>query len=154
MTGELDLWRFLERREEEIIHRRKELLAELEALREVRASLEKRQRVSQQADTAERLTIKDMVRSVLTRNPEGGTSDQIANWITQLHGAEVARTSLSPQLSRLKADDEVSLDEETGIWRLAREVARPRYRATSHDRSMDMMDFLVENQRRTAERRK
>jgi hypothetical protein len=33
---------------------------------------------------------------------------------------EVARTSLTPQLSRLKAEEEVTLDEDKGTWCLTR----------------------------------
>ena len=119
MTDDLDLWQFLERREEEIIRKRKALSDELEALREARASLENRRRhPPRSAIIQEKLTIKEMVRNVLSRNPEGGTSDQIANWINEIHGVEVARTSLSPQLSRLKADDQITLHDETGVWQL------------------------------------
>lgn len=118
MSSDLNLWQYLEQREEEIVRKRQELKEELEALRGARATLEMTQRGKRNADAEEKLTIKEMIRSVLWRNPEGGTSDQVAFWINQFHGVEVARTSLSPQLSRLKADGEVDLNEERGFWRL------------------------------------
>lgn len=123
MAENLNLWDYLEQREEEIVHMRAELLRELEALRETRASLESRTReISASPPRTEKLTIKEMIRSVLERNPEGGTSDQIINWINVIHGNEIARTSLSPpQLSRLKADGgEVNLNEKNGLWSLVR----------------------------------
>lgn len=121
MSADLDLWLYLEKREEEIIAKRKELSEELEALREARASIEKRQKVKKATETRDKLTIKEMVRETLLDQSEGGTSDQIIHWINRRHGTEVARTSLSPQLSRLKADGEVELDEENGIWTLTHE---------------------------------
>ena len=124
MDNEKNLWRYLEDREEQIIAKREELSRELEALREARASIENRQRTKVNDGVQDKLTIKEMIRGALRKNPEGGTSDQIINWIAQLHRTEVARTSLSPQLSRLKSDKEVVLNEENGIWNLTHDVER------------------------------
>ncbi|OWU85039.1 hypothetical protein ATO6_08235 [Oceanicola sp. 22II-s10i] len=119
MPEELDIWTYFEKREEEIVQQRARLQEELSALRLARTALETGQRQKLQAPESEgRLTIKDMIRSVLLKQNRGGTSDQIINWINDAHGTEVARTSLSPQLSRLKADGEVALNEETGLWSL------------------------------------
>ncbi|GKY88886.1 hypothetical protein [Sinisalibacter aestuarii] len=152
MSDEMDLWQFLEAREEEIVRKRKELLTELEALRNARASLEKERRDKDREDGSERMTIKEMVRSVLSRNPEGGTSDQIINWINQIHASEVARTSLSPQLSRLKADGIVMLDEDTGIWKLRNEELRMeqllRSNRSTHERSRNMLRYFEDEQKR------
>lgn len=120
MSNNQDLWAFLERREEEIVEQRKKLKDELEALRLARASIEQGQKETSKKSATERPpTIKDMIRSVLMKNVEGGTSDEIIRWINLVHGVEIARTSLSPQLSRLKAEGEVGLDEERGVWSLS-----------------------------------
>ncbi|MCW9044690.1 MAG: hypothetical protein OQK05_15230 [Pseudopelagicola sp.] len=114
----ITLWQFLEKREEEIVKMRQDLTVELKALRAARASLEKDDRKSRETVPSEKMTIKEMIRSVLSLHPEGGTSDQIIHWISEHHDVEVARTSLSPQLSRLKSDHEVVLSEDYGIWKL------------------------------------
>lgn len=119
MSEDLDLRNFLEKREEEIVRKRAALQRELEDLRSVRATLESRQRSGENQDAGEKRTIKEMVRAVLERNPEGGTSDQIVSWINQTFGRELARPSLTPQLSRLKSDGEVELDEDVGVWSLS-----------------------------------
>lgn len=136
MTDKLPLWQYLEQREEEIVQMRKELQRELEALREARSAIENGARVRKRDEPREKLTIKDMIRSVLARNPEGGTSDQIINWIHQAHDIEVARTSLSPQLSRLKADEEVELDDDLGIWSLRLEPRRVKFGRESELREL------------------
>ncbi len=119
MSDDLDLWNFLEKREEEIVQKRAALQRELHELRAVRSSLENRQRMGENQEPGEKRTIKEMVRAVLERNPNGGSSDQIVSWINSTFGRELARPSLTPQLSRLKSDGEVELDEENGIWSLS-----------------------------------
>lgn len=119
MSDDLDLWNFLEKREEEIVQKRAALQRELHELRAVRSSLENRQRMGENQEPSEKRTIKEMVRAVLERNPNGGSSDQIVSWINSTFGRELARPSLTPQLSRLKSDGEVELDEENGIWSLS-----------------------------------
>ncbi len=119
MADDVNLWNFLEKREEEIVQKRAALQRELHELRAVRSSLESRQRSGDSDDPSEKRTIKEMVRAVLERHPEGGTSDQIVSWINNTFGRELARPSLTPQLSRLKSDGEVDLDEDKGVWSLS-----------------------------------
>ncbi len=118
MANDVDLRQFLEQREELIVRKREELKRELEELRHVRASLESGRHMLARNEHREKLTIKEMIRAVLEQNPTGGTSDQIVSWISQTFDNEVARSSLSPQLSRLKSEGEVDLDDELGKWRL------------------------------------
>ncbi|WP_339693184.1 hypothetical protein [Celeribacter baekdonensis] len=117
MNERENLWDYFEQREEELIRLREELKNELDQLRQARTAIEDKQKASEQ--NKEKLTIKDMIRSVLSDNLEGGTSDQIIHWINIKHNADIARTSLSPQLSRLKADQEIDLDDDSGIWRFS-----------------------------------
>jgi hypothetical protein len=65
-------------------------------------------------------TIKDRVLTILDKNPEGMTSSQILN-VLQISGLpDLARESLSPQLSRLRNHDH-KIDLNHGLWTLKRE---------------------------------
>jgi len=96
---------------DELAFELQEVQAAMDAIKGVRAHREAEQALT-------RLTIKEMIISVLASHREGGTADQIIGWIIKSHNTEVARPSLSPQLSRLKAGGEISLNEETNKWRL------------------------------------
>lgn len=119
MAQDQNIWQYLEEREDEILQASKALEEELHALRKARMAIGVSARNRPTASNDEKLTIKEMIRNVLSQNPSGGTYDQIINWISETHNVEIARTSLSPQLSRLKADNEVMLDERNGTWRHA-----------------------------------
>ena len=74
---------------------------------------------SDNSDAADDKTIKEMIVEVLKGRPEGETSDAIIGLILKFFGREIPRTSLSPQLSRLKAqDNRVFYNEETRTWSL------------------------------------
>ena len=73
---------------------------------------------SQQPRLSERQTIKKMVVSVLRDRSGRGTAEQIIEWIRDDFGSKVARTSLSPQLSRLKSEGQLDLDQSTNTWGL------------------------------------
>jgi hypothetical protein len=62
--------------------------------------------------------IKEMILAVLDSRPDGGTSDQIIDWVLRDFGVDVPRSSMSPQLSRLKSDFQVRLDPKTRAWQL------------------------------------
>ena len=60
----------------------------------------------EQTETKNRLTIKQAVLEVLKDHPEGMTALEILSQInTRYFGGDILRTSLSPQLSRLKDND-------------------------------------------------
>jgi hypothetical protein len=61
-------------------------------------------------------TIKEAVVSVLNASLFGMTALEILEKIDTLHGMDYPRTSLSPQLSRLKNDGVIAKDGK--IWRL------------------------------------
>jgi hypothetical protein len=63
------------------------------------------------------LTIKDMVLEVLGPIAEGAEALTILQFIKDRFGKEIERTSLSPQLSRLKRDGLLDLDGK--LWRIA-----------------------------------
>jgi hypothetical protein len=64
-------------------------------------------------------TIKDFVVRVLSDRPEGMVAIDILAAINRRFGTEYPRTSLSPQLSRLKNEGILELDGL--VWRLVKE---------------------------------
>jgi hypothetical protein len=70
-------------------------------------------------------TMKDLVRRALReRFPEGAKAAELVELFNREWGRpDVIRSSLSPQLSRLKKDGEVTLDGE--IWKLATNSGTP-----------------------------
>jgi hypothetical protein len=61
-------------------------------------------------------TIKQRVVALLEKNPGGLTSGQILNVLRNTGLPGLMRESLSPQLSRLKRDEEIDLDTTTSLW--------------------------------------
>lgn len=61
-------------------------------------------------------TIKMRVRMLLARHPQGLTSQQILEHLQADGLPELQRTSLSPQLSRLRK--ETVIDQVSGLWQL------------------------------------
>lgn len=69
------------------------------------------------------LTIKEAVIQVLNVAHNGLTASEILEKINEIMGTDYARTSLSPQLSRLKQDGKIELDGQ--VWRIARSGGQP-----------------------------
>ncbi|WP_131821991.1 hypothetical protein [Salipiger thiooxidans] len=119
------LLEFLGRREAEIKSLRAELLQELRQIKAAKQVVSPREGdEAEPLETqlrSEKMTIKQMVVEVL-RNSEGGQSaEAIVGLILSRFGVEVARTSLSPQLSRLKNQDGLlSYNDEEATWSLLR----------------------------------
>lgn len=66
------------------------------------------------------LTLKELVIKALTEQISGGaTANQLLDLFERRWGKKVARTSLSPQLSRLKAEGKIALRGK--VWYLANE---------------------------------
>jgi hypothetical protein len=63
------------------------------------------------------MTIKAMVFELLKGLPEGASAEELIERIAEDYKTEVPRTSISPQLSRMK-DDGVLRRTENGIWLL------------------------------------
>jgi hypothetical protein len=109
-----------------IARRRQEITVAEEALKEqLRAVVAERSRLARAATaitgTKERRqprgVIKRAVLELLEQNPDGMDALTILVTINYRLGSNFERTSLSPQLSRLKEDGFVSLDRK--IWKLA-----------------------------------
>lgn len=62
-------------------------------------------------------TIKQRVMAILDKNPGGLTSGQILNNLRISGLPNLMRESLSPQLSRLKKEQEIALDSTTSLWK-------------------------------------
>jgi len=104
---------FIANREGEIKDLMKALKAELRELQVAKGALDAQQ-TSTPATQASGPTIKDMARFVLGTDfaKDGLTSAEILVGIKTEFDRDIDRTSLSPQLSRLKADDEIALEGE------------------------------------------
>ena len=62
-------------------------------------------------------SIKDKILAVLQERPEGAEAATIIDLIQQKFGETIVKSSLSPQLSRLKSEGRVISDHK--IWRLS-----------------------------------
>ena len=63
-------------------------------------------------------TIKDRIQEIMATRTGGMTSNEILDGLKK-ESPGLTRTSLSPQLSRLKADGILVRDDATGRWQLA-----------------------------------
>jgi len=115
----------------------KALKTELSELKKARSALETDESGSSEPTTNDGPTIKDMVKAVLKDDPSGATSSQILERIEQEYGQRLQRTSLSPQLSRLKSEGEVS--QIGNNWILA-ELLVPDAQRGAHEDS-EAQDF-------------
>lgn len=104
---------FISRREREIREQISALRSELSELREAKKSLQPVE-VATSADTAGSPTIKDMVKAILADRPHGLLAAEILAKIHRKFGVQIERTSLSPQLSRLRQEGHLHL--EGGKW--------------------------------------
>lgn len=127
MTGhDGDLKEFLRDRREARVQRELELVAELERLRTEIASINAALAALSSRPSSEtvgdkpKMTIKEGVIEVLKRvYPEGLTALSILERLRADIGLDYPRTSLSPQLSRLKNEEKVIL--KGNVWYLNKE---------------------------------
>ena len=115
----MDLMRYLEEQEEKALQERARLDQHLEEIRAAKVAVERERLRSDGFAGVGKPTIKEMARIVLAKTHISLSAEFILREINNQFGVEVARTSLSPQLSRLKSDGIVELDEDTGHWSLA-----------------------------------
>lgn len=130
-------YRTLKVREARILNQLEKLKSELDVLHKYMALLEKGESIKNEAPPHfeiptfsqklslgtevevlenNKLTIKDMTKKVLASRTGGMTATQIIEQIKAEYGVDLPRTSLSPQLSRLK--QEGVLVDHAGIWSL------------------------------------
>lgn len=108
-----------------LLNRRDEIKAQIKELRLELVQLE-RMLAQLKADTSHAspqqnsklMTIKAMALEVLSQNPGGMDTQSIIDAIARQFEKIIERPSMSPQLSRLKADGEI---EQVGhLWRMVR----------------------------------
>ena len=121
---------FISNREAEIREQLKALKAEQKELQVAKAALDGQEPSAAPKGAGQ--TIKDMARFVLNTEwaKDGRTAHEILAGIKEEFGREIDRTSLSPQLSRLKADDEIGLIGEK--W-----FSKERYNAQLRQAEVD-----------------
>jgi hypothetical protein len=109
---------FIVTRETDIKSQIKALKVELSDLKIAKSALDSQGgSISLETPTAVTKTIKDMIRDALKSATVGLTSTDILTKIIDQTGRQIERTSLSPQLTRMKADGEVTLVDN--LWFLA-----------------------------------
>lgn len=93
-------------------------------------------------------TIKERVTQALTvRYPEGAHYSAILEYINQAWPhLPVKRTSLSPQLTRLR-NKTIRLDEDKGIWHLIKQEAKNSSTSTGEVESNDVNASLFNSNR-------
>lgn len=106
---------FIATRETDVKAQIKALRKELSELKAAKSVLESRAApLGHDGPVQSSMTIKDMIRDVLKSAPQGLTSTEIQAKITEHFSRQIERTSLSPQLSRMKDDSEVTLNDN--MW--------------------------------------
>ena len=68
----------------------------------------------------EKKTIKQMVAEVFCDSPVPKTADEILRQINLKFQQNIQRTSLSPQLSRMRQEGQLLYDKDGGYWELSR----------------------------------
>jgi hypothetical protein len=101
---------FMTQREYEIKEQLKLLKSELRELQIAKVAVEAQAPAVEPVAPVVGPTIKDMIREVLANAPGGLASSEILSAIASMHGKQLERTSLSPQLSRLKDGNLVVLN--------------------------------------------
>lgn len=149
----LSLREFIEKREAEIKQLMSSLKEELRELRAARIAISEPQSVgrspseSASNQSGQTPTIKTMAIEVLQSHGRSGTAEEIISWIHTDFEKNIERSSLSPQLSRLKSEGKIALDLSSGRWilpsdfsdevrdarRLDNGTERPETRETNND---------------------
>jgi hypothetical protein len=104
---------FIASRKAEIRDQQRALKTELKELLLAEAALDPQSEVTSASTGLPPLTIKEMARQVLAGQPNGLNSSGILDAIKKMFDRDLERTSLSPQLSRLKEEGELVLNGDT-----------------------------------------
>jgi sugar-specific transcriptional regulator TrmB len=124
----------MDQREAELKEQQRAIRVELKEIQVARAALACDAATGTMIAKAPALpTIKEMAKAVLTSAENGMTSGEILAAIKDAYGRDIDRTSLSPQLSRLKADDEVFLNGERWFTKALHDAYQQRLMAEIFD---------------------
>lgn len=105
----------LDQREKELKESIADARNELKMVRAAREAVERDQPVKKLGVTGP--TIKEMILHVLADKPAGETAESIIQLILRTFQKEVPRTSISPQLSRLKVEGRIVYLDEVKRWK-------------------------------------
>ena len=144
MDARTDLPTYLSSRHTELSRRRDRVEAELADLYaeiddvekaakavgiDLSTTASKEQDAQEQIKKDGELTIKEAALDVLGRQSNGLTANEILALLDMMHGMQYMRSSLSPQLSRLKGEGKISLRD--GRWYLNNPIASPEMKPPS-----------------------
>ncbi len=74
---------------------------------------------------------KEKIKTALTKEfPNGATANDILKYVNEKWERQIVRSSLSPQLSRLKKEGIITLEDD--IWKLAKNNSAPEVGADSN----------------------
>ena len=108
---------FIAQREAEIRDQVRALKDELRELQAAKAAIDEAAAAGREEARPPRMGQRDMIKAVLDDHPQGGDAVRIINLVAQRFGTEIAKGSISTQLSRLKAEGGAVFDPATRIWR-------------------------------------
>ena len=134
---------FIAKREKEIREQMRALRSELDELKAIKKGLEPLLiGVGNPAKPTRDQTIKDMVKAVLARKSDGMSAQEILRSIFEEFDVAIERTSLSPQLSRLRAEGDVFLNE--GRWYPSQSFLAGWADAVSDDEFLELLNVPTE----------
>lgn len=110
---------FIQERRREILEQISALKIELQELKLAEAAIHSgtpSQTAVRRSDE-DKPTIKEMILGALEGRKEGADAIKVITLIRQEYGEDVERSSLSPQLTRLRREGKVTLNN--GIWKLS-----------------------------------
>ena len=113
------------KRKKEIFNQIKELRNELREIKAVEQTLLNQGASDSQSDSRRKgaaITFQDMIVTVLENIPQGADANQILELIDKEFGKKIKRSSVSPQLSRLKANGVLTLKDN--IWSLINQTQK------------------------------
>lgn len=117
---ELTTQEFINTRSKVILKQIKDLREELTALRNLKSTLSGKSNNDKAKKNRINMTFQEMIIDVLNDLPsKGAEALKIIDLIKQKHGKTILRSSISPQLSRLK--DKAVLELNDNIWTLSEE---------------------------------
>jgi len=103
---------FLTSREAVLKEKKAAISAELAEIRILKSTLGDSGKPAASRSKSSEPTIKEMILDVLSDREDGATSDEIIALVMKKYDKVVPRSSMSPQLSRLKGDDQVARENE------------------------------------------
>lgn len=115
----LDIRDLIKKKKQELLHQIKLLKADLIEVRLLEKTLSERTKkfaTEQELRKKGNMTFQDMILDVLSEKPEGARATEILFLIEQKFNVKIERSSISPQLSRLK-DKKHKLELVNGLWR-------------------------------------